>query len=1195
MTNSTIRRALLALVLALAGCERDDTVIPPADAHVPTVDGGTDAAAPDRTAPTIVDTDPDEGSVDVARDRAVTITFSEPMRMGTWSARAEGELVVGADASVDGETLTIDAPDGWPAASEIEIRLDDDWRDGAGNLVARPFVLRFTTADDDGPAVVESSPAEGASDVSVRAGALQIRFSEPMDQGAGTVRLEGGPGSLDATAPSWSATAVTYPLVDLAHDTSYRVVLEGFRDLAGNALDATTLGGDAVLDFTTGPDDEAPRAIASRPVEGHVDVGVLELGGTLEVSFDEDMDTAITSVPIHVGTDAPVDVDVSWPDARRAEIAVAGRLRLDRAIRVDLRGLRDVAGNALAPEPYLVDGELDFLTGTDAFVPFVVASTPLEAATGVTNPVGEVRLAFSETMDESTAEVTVRDNVGGTFTVTGTWTGAGTTLIVPFEFRAGRTYEVDARALRDRTGTPLSDAHAYLGDGVLDFTTATPTGASCADPLQLEHGTTDPATGRTTFLLRGNLRTRNNGSQSCDVEGHGGQDAVVQYTKTTPDLSDASGNGRALRITATTATNNVDLEVFRGVCDPRDPAAASAMVRCAMDQRTWDVVLDVPAGDYFLWVANTASRGDITITVEEVATLRDGETCETAWDTTSAIYTAPTAPGAPHVWDVPASLGSSVDVDDANGPDDGLACVETERDDVVLSFTKSEADTVLDVSVTASTFTIASELVFGGCRPDAPGATRGACVSGAGTGGRRFTARGPAGPVHVWLSSGLSGRTFSGARVEIREIPASVAPGSSCATAIPIAPGTSVPVMPDHAARYDAPSCFTPAANVTWYAFDSTEQLTHVRADLGGAIALVDAASGRTIGCADDASVRPLFHFAPIGSRVCVAIESGALIRSLAVEPIDYDGAGAQPAARVPIDPPSLAGTVFDDYDRETWLAATPTRLYQNMGLLAVIDAPAAGGPSHLEGGLDVHAAGRAAVTVGEALFAVTQASLSSSQRVFRYTDPSGAWAPEVWDLGAPSGTYTGFINALTSDGTSLIAVEERLTSGTTVRNARVFQLSTTTAGPPAALGQIQDGYNVTGVAADAQFLYFFGRAPGASRPDLYRLARADLAGGTPVLPTRIYTFPASTGPSSSAAAEMALDDLTSPRYLYLSGDAGSIHVIENPAGESPRYLGAIWRGESGDGAWDLQRSTGDIFVFSTSLERQGAWYRLER
>src|SRR5690606_6174129 len=103
-------------------------------------------------------------------DATVTIRFSEEMGTeGTVRVRAEG-ADVDVTTSLTGHDLTIDPSSGWPPGAEIEVRVGDDFRDQDGEALRAPFVLRFTVDDTGAPTVVESTPAEGASDVSSRNG-----------------------------------------------------------------------------------------------------------------------------------------------------------------------------------------------------------------------------------------------------------------------------------------------------------------------------------------------------------------------------------------------------------------------------------------------------------------------------------------------------------------------------------------------------------------------------------------------------------------------------------------------------------------------------------------------------------------------------------------------------------------------------------------------------------------------------------------------------------------------------------------------------------------------------------------------------------------------------------------------------------------------------------------------------------------
>jgi len=449
------------LLLSFAGC---DGTAPETDSGAP--DGGaipTDAS-PDTgptsdPAPFVVEAEPADGAENVSPAQPVVVRFSEDIGTeGTTRVRADGEALE-ATVTLSGDELTITPLPSWPRSAEIEIRLDTDFLDASGQALVDPFVMRFTV-DTGAPSIVSSSPADGATDVPARLGAIRVRFSKPMDQAAGTLTVEG---ATIAPFPSWSIDEVTFGVSGLAHDTTYRAVLAGFRDLAGNPLEGTT-----ELEFSTGSDVEAPEVIEAAPNEGQVDVSVAALAGLVVVRFDEPMDSRVVSVPITVGAVSGT-ASITWSAPDTAEIDVAGIAALDAACSIDLRGLRDLAGNALAPAPVLEDGRLDFTTGADSFVPFVAASSPAEGATGVANPLREVRIAFSEAMDERITSVPIEDELGATSMIDGTWSNGGTVLTLPgAPFTQGRRNQIDLRGLLDRSGTALSPVHPYLGDGAIE-------------------------------------------------------------------------------------------------------------------------------------------------------------------------------------------------------------------------------------------------------------------------------------------------------------------------------------------------------------------------------------------------------------------------------------------------------------------------------------------------------------------------------------------------------------------------------------------------------------------------------------------------------------------------------------------------------------------------------------------------------
>jgi hypothetical protein len=255
--------------------------------------------------------------------------------------------------------------------------------------------------------VTASSPVEGATDVAPTLAEVRLTFDEPMDSATGALVA---PAGVTVGAARWEGSIATFPLSGLAHGTSYALRLQGFRDVAGNALAATALG-DGALDFTTAAapppgDTTPPRVTASTPADGaddvyrtefHVQEGTLRERKVLSVTFDEPMDTALASLQLAERTGEQesvravegvwsadgrtLTVTLAVPEGAEAPLTAGGS-----AYRLDLRGLRDVAGNAVAADA-LGDGALGFTTApADATLEHACAHT-------VYGPFGEVTAA----------------------------------------------------------------------------------------------------------------------------------------------------------------------------------------------------------------------------------------------------------------------------------------------------------------------------------------------------------------------------------------------------------------------------------------------------------------------------------------------------------------------------------------------------------------------------------------------------------------------------------------------------------------------------------------------------------------------------------------------------------------------------------------------------------------------------------
>lgn len=108
-----------------------------------------------------------------------------------------------------------------------------------GRDYAQTFYIEVTLEPDTTkPTVSLVSPT--GSDAAVN-GKIEITFSEEMDITEGSVALSGGSGTVDVLG-SWSAGGTVFAIgySGLAYNTDYTIHISGFKDIAGNEMEANT-------------------------------------------------------------------------------------------------------------------------------------------------------------------------------------------------------------------------------------------------------------------------------------------------------------------------------------------------------------------------------------------------------------------------------------------------------------------------------------------------------------------------------------------------------------------------------------------------------------------------------------------------------------------------------------------------------------------------------------------------------------------------------------------------------------------------------------------------------------------------------------------------------------------------------------------------------------------------------------------
>jgi len=1204
MPASTFANRFSPLVFALvllAACGDDDGPAPSADA-------GVDARVSDSgdpTPPTVVFTAPDDGALEVGRETSLVVRFSEPMDRSQGTVRVSpggAVVVVGRDAQTSwdapGRELTVQLGAPLPSG-ELTVTLEVDFRDAAGNPLAAAHSWAFATVDDDRPAVVATTPAEGASALSARLAEIAIEFDEAMDIGSGRLSL-GAPGTV--ATPVWDDPLhARFPVEGLSYGSSYRVVLESFRDAAGNPLDLAPYLGDGAIDFSTGPDADAPRVVRASLVDGQVDVDPSR-NATLVITFDEAMDARERTSTLSEGT-STVTLSGRWSAANRViTFDVTGALEFGSTYALALDALSDIAGNSLDPVPYLADGELDFTVGADAFPPFVLMATPAEGSTDIPYAeTSELVVQFSEAMNTTIVAASLSDGTTDT-PLTGVWIG-DTTLTFPVVdlLRASATYALDLRGFEDALGNPLDATHPSLGDGRLDFRTEGPRGESCRDPLDASAAVV--VGGVTTWdISASSVTSREGGTDACDTTTtDNGPDAVLVYQKVS---AAASAGGRLLRVrTNTTGTLDThDVAIRSASCEATTPP-----LKCDAASVRHDLYVDAPAGPVYIWVARLSNSAFpfLTVTVEEVTAQPEGESCTAPFTTASAIYMPPATAGGPHTFTIPENSIWSYDIERVQTANSPFACdTGTTGFDAVIRFEKATTDSILEVTLDRATGTFTTdELAIGAFATCNVGATTMSlgCRTAVNANEQTLYVDAAAGPVYFWVAKEQAGitrspatvppdRGFPTAIVTIREIPA--APGEACARAFNVAAPGATPVAGTSSQRLEAPSCFGAASNVEWYAYTLREDAVTVRSNVAGGVALFDPDVQAPIVCVNNANARPVARYLRAGQRVCIAVEQGRGISSLDITDVVYTGLGGEGTALEVARPLTETGTEVSIVG-DAWMGVTSSSIYMRHLSSALIEFSKRGGDRAIvrdsASGVSSSNVGSGGTVAGDAVFSLDETSSASNPRVFQLFDGSaGLWAPRAWDT-PPLAYVARAARAITFDGTNIVYATSSATPPTTP--ITFYSLPAAASATPTRLGSNNALTTAYGIAADNTFLYVAGDVGGVR--GVYRLRRSEL-GNPATIPTPLATA-ISVSTSTLQSVAVIVDSFTAPANLYFRNLDGAVEAIAGPASASPTHLGpVIERGKDGDHAMALDAATGALYLFETVTDTTGTFVRFD-
>ncbi len=135
--------------------------------------------------PSISAADPSNGSVQVARNKTITLTFSEPIDPGTITS---DNVTLSGPSGVLPSVLHVTNGDTRVTVTPVSTLRDQtrftvkvkDITDRVGKTMVNPFTTSFTTVDITPPAVIDVTPLPAANGVTIYT-TIRLKYSEPIN------------------------------------------------------------------------------------------------------------------------------------------------------------------------------------------------------------------------------------------------------------------------------------------------------------------------------------------------------------------------------------------------------------------------------------------------------------------------------------------------------------------------------------------------------------------------------------------------------------------------------------------------------------------------------------------------------------------------------------------------------------------------------------------------------------------------------------------------------------------------------------------------------------------------------------------------------------------------------------------------------------------------------------------------------
>ncbi|HWQ11706.1 MAG TPA: Ig-like domain-containing protein, partial [Roseiflexaceae bacterium] len=431
-------------------------------------------------APEVASTSPVSGATGVATDANITVTFSESVSV-TGSAFAiecpAGSPVafVNTTGSGPATSFTLDPTSDLPAGTACTVTVaaaqvsDQDAVDPPDTMAA-DYVFSFTT--DAAPSVASTTPANGATDVSL-SGNITITFSESVSVTGSAFAIEcpaGSPVAFVNTTGSGPATNFTLdPTSDLPVNATCTLSVTAAEVADADANDPPdAMAANYTFGFSTA--DAAPTVTNTTPADGATGVAA---DATITVTFSESVNASTSSFTLACGG-PNLPYALSAAPASSFTLNPSADFAAGATCTVTVVAAEVTDADASDP-PDTMAADYTFSFTTDA-APAVTSTTPADNAANVATNTN-LTITFSEAVNVAGGWFTIACATSGTRTVADTLVSGGPTTFTinpNADFAAGESCTVTVLAAQvsdqDASDPPTQMAANYVFDFTVDTT-----------------------------------------------------------------------------------------------------------------------------------------------------------------------------------------------------------------------------------------------------------------------------------------------------------------------------------------------------------------------------------------------------------------------------------------------------------------------------------------------------------------------------------------------------------------------------------------------------------------------------------------------------------------------------------------------------------------------------------------------------